>query len=357
MDYSKAFHQMVNNTLDYLNKNNLETMVLGISGGIDSTVVAFVCAEVAARSEYKKSFMFVSLPSSTNKSEETSIASAIINEMVDPKNLNFEKSITHMFDVVSDEIMSEYCLKKSYNKSMYLKPDDIAYGNIKARLRMITLYNYAYLYKGIVMDTDNLTEHYTGFFTVHGDVGDYSPMGGSLWKTDVYKVAMWLKAEAMSKNPELEYFKTATVEERKNYINILEQSIKLLPTDGNGIGGGSDMDQIAPGFSYNEVDAVLKLYVRCEEYKKKHSISEIVKNGEGYIIKYTNRDTYEYLTGGILKLLEDNKDFIEKYYFDTEAIAKQYFDGNVEVLENLIKRVKRTKFKRLKSPVRPKFDF
>lgn len=48
----------------------------------------------------------------------------------------------------------------------------IANGNIMARLRMMYLYNQAGIKKGIVIDTDNLTEHYLGFWTIHGDEGD-----------------------------------------------------------------------------------------------------------------------------------------------------------------------------------------
>ena len=50
---------------------------------------------------------------------------------------------------------------------------------------MIMLYNAASIFKGLVVDTDNLSEHYLGFWTMHGDVGDFKPIG-KLWKTEVY---------------------------------------------------------------------------------------------------------------------------------------------------------------------------
>ena len=107
---------------------------------------------------------------------------------------------------------------------------------------MIYLYNLAGINKGIVIDTDNLTEHFLGFFTIHGDMGDLSPIGG-LWKTEIYGLAEWLK--------------------EKNYIykNIegakaLQAAIDIKPTDGLGI-SLTDLDQIGAK-TYDEVDAILK---------------------------------------------------------------------------------------------------
>lgn len=63
-----------------------------------------------------------------------------------------------------------------------LKRTPIADGNIQARLRMIYLYNLASIHKGLVMSTDNQTEYQLGFWTIHGDVGDFDPIQ-DLWKT------------------------------------------------------------------------------------------------------------------------------------------------------------------------------
>lgn len=57
-----------------------------------------------------------------------------------------------------------------------LKRTPIADGNIQARLRMIYLYNLASIHKGLVLSTDNQTEYQLGFWTIHGDVGDFNPI-------------------------------------------------------------------------------------------------------------------------------------------------------------------------------------
>ena len=90
---------------------------------------------------------------------------------------------------------------------------------------MITLYDIASKEGGIVIDTDNLTEHFLGFFTIHGDDSDFNPIGG-LWKHEVYELAAWMK-ENVFKDSE-----------------SLEASMAIVPTDGNGV-RRRDLAQIA----------------------------------------------------------------------------------------------------------------
>lgn len=339
MNPKEAFMEMVRKTKHYLYKNKLETMVLGISGGIDSTVVAFICAEVAAQTNYEKNFMFLSLPSSTNSNGETLIARKIIDELTCEKKENKEIKIEEYYRNVA-----------SINGDL-TDMDPICLGNIKARLRMMILYNFAYLNKGIVMDTDNLTEHYTGFFTVHGDVGDLSPMGGSLWKTDVYDVAEWLRKEAQSYESDLVLFECASDEERAEYAKILKHSIDLFPTDGNGTSkGGCDMDQLAPGYTYKEVDAVLKMYIKCKEIRNEFGIKDVYKTGGKYHFIY-NDGKEEDVSSNIVNMFNSNEK-MKSILFDYKEIANEYFGGNETIVVNLINRVERTQFKREKSPVR-----
>ena len=75
MDYKRVFETMVSETEKYLTTNTLKTMVLGLSGGIDSTVTAAICHEVVRRNPEKDlKFIGVSLPCSTNSVEENDSA-------------------------------------------------------------------------------------------------------------------------------------------------------------------------------------------------------------------------------------------------------------------------------------------
>ena len=136
------------------------------------------------------------------------------------------------------EGVEDFCKGVIHN----VDPTPISRGNIKARLRMITLYDIASRTKGIVMDTDNLTEHFLGFWTIHGDDGDFNPIGG-LWKHEVYGLAKWMKENVYKDS------------------KALEASIAITPTDGNGVKAGGDLAQIAPGKTYDDVDEILHAWV------------------------------------------------------------------------------------------------
>ena len=161
-NYKEIFERMVSNTLHYIEKYGLKSMVLGISGGIDSTVVAFVCHEISKRTDHKVKFIGVSLPSKTNADEENCIALGI-GKLCD-------KFIVHSIQEDFENLSSSFDYSSHLNGIDAMKP--LQLGNIKARIRMMYIYNLASLTGGITMDTDNKTEHLQGFFTIHGDVFD-----------------------------------------------------------------------------------------------------------------------------------------------------------------------------------------
>ena len=75
MDYQKVFETMIQETQKYLEDHNLFAMILGISGGLDSTVTAAICHEVEKRNPELK-FYGVSLPCTSNSGEERDSATA-----------------------------------------------------------------------------------------------------------------------------------------------------------------------------------------------------------------------------------------------------------------------------------------
>ena len=245
MNYKEIFNTMVDETAKYLIDNNLKTMVLGISGGLDSTVTAAICHEVVNRyPKHNFRFIGVSLPCSSNSGEENDSASWCM------------KAFCKEGDYWTENLQKEYMLMKStcelHGDSTY-----ISQGNIKARLRMIYLYNLASINGGLVMDTDNLTEHYLGFFTIHGDVADYNPIGG-LWKHEVYELANYLYTE---------YYEAPFGSDGDKHF-ALENALNIRPTDGNGVNDLGDMGQIAPAFAhdknvvaYTKVDDIIKTYI------------------------------------------------------------------------------------------------
>ena len=257
----------------YLHDNRIEHVVIGISGGIDSTVVAALCRASNAH------VIGVSLPCSTNADAENDSALAAGKEFCDSfKVVNLQEPY---------EVMEKFCTDASG-----IEKTPISQGNIKARLRMITLYDIASKVGGIVMDTDNLTEHFLGFWTLHGDDADFNPIGG-LWKHEVYAIAKYMKENI---------FKDS---------KALEQAIALMPTDGNGVKEGGDLAQIAPGKTYDDVDEILHAWVGLD--------SRI-------------------------------KDIVIKNYFDYGVFKKLCEKHGYETVEAVILRSVRSEFKRKQRP-------
>lgn len=251
MNYKEVFNTMVDETAQYLIDNKLKAMVLGISGGLDSTVTAAICHEVVNRyPEHNFRFIGVSLPCSSNTDDENDSASLCMKA--------FCKEGNYWVENLQHEYMFMKATCERHCDSTY-----ISQGNIKARLRMIYLYNLASVNGGLVMDTDNLTEHYLGFFTIHGDVADFNPIGG-LWKHEVYELASYLKDkyEIEKKNYPM------STDSFDNKIEAINYALGIRPTDGNGVNDLGDMGQIAPKFAhdknvvaYTKVDDIIKTYI------------------------------------------------------------------------------------------------
>ncbi len=225
---------MVSQTAKYLSENGLKTMILGLSGGLDSTVTAAICHEVVNQyPEHQFKFIGVSMPCTSNSVEENDSASMAMKAFCNESWV--------------ENLQAQYLLLKATCEQRY-PSTPISQGNIKARLRMIYLYNLASVTGGLVMDTDNLTEHNLGFWTIHGDVADYNPIGG-LWKHEVYELCKYIFTECYPQDSDPRH-------------QALQAAYDIMPTDGNGVAAGGDMAQIAPGHTYEDVDDILNTYLQ-----------------------------------------------------------------------------------------------
>lgn len=246
LDYEKVFWTLVSETKKYLLDNNLKAMILGISGGIDSTVTAAICYEVSKQTSIP--LIGRSLPIK-NKNDEFN-TSKLAGEAFcnDFKVVNLIDSYNIMRETTCD------------NEDYHDTP--ISRGNIQARLRMIYLYNLASIHNGLVMSTDNQTEYQLGFWTIHGDVGDFDPLQ-DLWKTEVYELARYIFDMYDSEARKIGAYLSPNASYFVRKLDALKHSINLIPTDGLGI-SNSDLDQIGAK-SYAEVDAILQDFLAYNE--------------------------------------------------------------------------------------------
>ena len=268
LNYEHVFDVLVDKTAEYVTENNLKAMVLGISGGIDSTVVAAICHEVSKKTGIP--LIGRSLPIK-NKEDEFSVSELVGEAFCDEfKVFNLSNSYkASLFDLCADAGLIKDC--KGYDWYWVSDLEEltgrtpIANGNLQARCRMKHLYDIASIRKGLVMSTDNQTEYQLGFWTIHGDVGDFDPIQ-DLWKTEVYELAEWLRMKYVKANQGHADCYHDMGASQKEYA--ITQSIALTPTDGLGI-SNSDLEQIGAK-DYDTVDDILSRFIPFENFRKSY---------------------------------------------------------------------------------------
>ena len=225
----------------YIQENKIQSLVLGVSGGIDSTLCAVLARPVC--DELGISLIGRSIPITTNTSDERDRAELVGNAFC----TNFDESyqVEGAFATIWSAIKEEGWEVEDPNEK-------IRQGNVKARIRMIALYDLAQLHHGMVLSTDNYTEYLLGFWTLHGDVGDYA-MVQNLWKHEVYNMSQWIV------DNELEF-----VEQKE----ALQSCIDCQATDGLGI-SGTDLDQILPGWEGTSRDGYETVDLRLIGFTQK----------------------------------------------------------------------------------------
>jgi len=242
MNYKQAVDNIRKELKEYVEGAQLKSLVLGISGGIDSTLVALLAKPVC--DELNIPLIGRSLPTSSNAGGENSRASEI-GELfcTDFKETDIHSQFVDLaYMVYEDKGFIGEGTGHPHGDSRVIQN-----GNIKARIRMIYLYDLASVNKGLVLSTDNYTEYLLGFWTLHGDVGDYG-MIQEMWKTDVYGLTEWIMWEEYKSS-----------EER----SAIQKVIDADATDGLGI-SNTDLDQILPSWEgssrdgYFKVDEILK---------------------------------------------------------------------------------------------------
>ncbi len=247
-DYKKVFSNIKKTARQYLNSNqNLSSLIVGISGGIDSGLVCALTYEVIKKVPGVK-LLGSSLPIETNTDQEMSRAKNIGMGFCD----HFQsKDLTNAYKSLYKELVSG-----GGREDDDAVEEKIRRGNFKARLRMTYLFDLAHLEAGMVLSTDNYTELLLGFWTLHGDVGNYGFLQ-YLWKTEVYGLAGYLVKKYQSDGEDAK-------------ADALQACIDAVPTDGLGI-TSSDFDQIGVS-DYETADKLLIDYLKGENYQTNHPL-------------------------------------------------------------------------------------
>ena len=210
MQTSKRIDYIKQWILDYCKSMPKEpdSLVIGISGGIDSSVTSTICALTG------KKTIVLSMPIKQIKEQHD-------------LSLKHKNWLKEKFKNVEDHLINLDLLFETFKHSLSKFNNEHGMANSRARLRMVTLYQVAAANNGIVVGTGNKVEDFgVGFYTKYGDGGvDISPIA------DCTKTQVWQMGEN---------------------LGLPEQIIKADPTDGLWEDGRADVSQL--GMSYQELE-------------------------------------------------------------------------------------------------------
>jgi NAD+ synthase len=220
--YQKERQQMTTSALqdqitawikDYATTASMQSLVVGISGGIDSAVVSALCAHTGLNT------VAVTMP---------------IRQRPDLHNLSMRQGawLAERFDNVRHEIIDLTPVFDKFENCLSTYPNLLGLANSRSRLRMVTLYQIAQTVGGLVVGTGNKVEDFgVGFYTKYGDGGvDISPIA------DCYKTEVWQMGRE---------------------LGVLDDIITAAPTDGLWDDGRTDEDQL--GLSYADLEVAMRM--------------------------------------------------------------------------------------------------
>lgn len=198
---------------NYAAEAGMTSLVVGISGGIDSAVVSALCARTGLNT------VAVTMP---------------IRQRPDLHDLSMRQGawLTQNFDNVRHDIINLTSTFDEFEGRLATYSNLHGFANSRSRLRMVTLYQIAQAVNGIVVGTGNKVEDFgVGFYTKYGDGGvDISPIA------DCYKTEVWQMGRE---------------------LGILQDIIDAPPTDGLWDDGRTDQDQLG-GLSYADLELAMK---------------------------------------------------------------------------------------------------
>ena len=223
-DYSKLQFDIDLWIKDYYYFHGIQSLVVGVSGGIDSAVVSTLCAKTGLPTYVVR----MPLESSHENTKLSDLhAEQLAAEYDNVTNVQIE--LSSVYDQLLHNI-KWWSEAQHFDKKEFTS-DELANANTKSRIRMVTLYQIAGAKKGIVVGTGNKVEDYgIGFYTKYGDGGvDIAPIA-DLYKTEVRELGGYLGVDALI--------------------------IDAKPTDGLWDDGRSDEDQI--GATYAELEEAME---------------------------------------------------------------------------------------------------
>ncbi len=237
---------------DYVYKNSFQRVVLGLSGGIDSSLVACLAVDALGRDKVVGVFMPSEFTSAQSRQDVYELA----------KNLGIE-----LLEYPIGEVYKTYLLRLFGSEEL-----TVAEENLQARIRANILFYLSNKHGWLVLSTSNKSESAVGYTTIYGDMaGGFAPIK-DLYKTWVYKLARY-RNSIKPDIPERVFLRPPTAELRPNQTDqdtlppyeILDKVLELHIEEGMGL-----EEIVDQGFERERVKKILDM-VRRAEYKRKQA--------------------------------------------------------------------------------------
>ena len=252
-DLEQIWQGLVIGLRDYVNKNNFKSVILGISGGIDSALVAALAADAIGADKVHG----IALPSKYSSDHSLSDAKELAS------NIGLNYRIIQITPMVANLIEN-------------LRVDGLAEENLQARVRGLTLMALSNQEGHLVLATGNKSELAVGYSTMYGDaVGGFAPIK-DLYKTQVWQLATWrnelailqgdippIPENSIKKEPSAELAPNQKDSDSLPEYKLLDQILSIYIDEDGGRAAA-----LAAGFDPLLVDKVVGLVDRAE-YKRR----------------------------------------------------------------------------------------
>ncbi len=260
IDYHKEIYQaIILGVKSYVQENGFKKVVLGLSGGIDSAMVAQIAVDAIGKSNVS-TFMLSSKFTSEKSIEDAKEVAKILD--ISLKTINIDNAVKSLSNIILDNKNNT-----GFNKSSDSFESSIVYQNLQSRIRGVILMAEANRNNALLLTTGNKSELATGYATIYGDMnGGFNPIK-DLYKTKLYELAKYtniIPRRIIEKEPSAELALNQKDSDFLPEYDILDQILQ------DHIEHNKNLEELSKKFEPFIVDKVLKL-VKNSEFKRRQS--------------------------------------------------------------------------------------
>lgn len=253
IDLEEVHNELVNFLKENFQKSGFKKAVLGLSGGIDSALVAYLLRDVLG----KENVYAIMMPYKTSNKNSLLHAELVV------KDLGINSKVVEITDMIDAYFKNEE------------NPSSLRKGNKMARERMSILFDNSSKENALVVGTSNKTEIFLGYSTQFGDSACALNPIGDLYKTNIWDLARYLKVpqEIIDKKPSADLWEGQTDEEEMGITYLEADKILFRLIEEN----KTAEEIISEGFDKRLIENITRRISRSEYKRKMPLIAKITR--------------------------------------------------------------------------------